>query len=62
MEVTIQQIHQHNSQINSFELMSCNGESLPSFKAGVHIDVHMSEGLIRQYIHWRIAAVSSTDM
>lgn len=25
MEVTIHQIHQHNSQINSFELMNCNG-------------------------------------
>lgn len=49
MEVTIHQIHQHNSQINSFELMSCNGEPLPPFKAGAHIDVHIGEGLIRQY-------------
>lgn len=49
MEVTIHQIHQHNSQINSFELMSCNGEPLPPFKAGAHIDVYMGEGLIRQY-------------
>lgn len=49
MEVTIHQIHQHNNQIRSFELISCDGEPLPPFKAGAHIDVHMHEGLIRQY-------------
>ena len=49
MDVTIHQIHKHNSHITSFELISCNGEPLPPFKAGAHIDVSISEGLIRQY-------------
>lgn len=49
MEVTIHQIHQHNANILSFELISCSGEPLPAFQAGAHIDVHLGEGLIRQY-------------
>ncbi|MDM1285738.1 PDR/VanB family oxidoreductase [Acinetobacter indicus] len=49
MDVTIHQIQRHNPQILSFELIGCNGEPLPPFKAGAHIDVHMQDGLIRQY-------------
>lgn len=49
MEVTIHQIHQHNANILSFELISSNGSPLPAFQAGAHIDVHLGEGLIRQY-------------
>jgi vanillate O-demethylase ferredoxin subunit len=35
--------------ICSFELVDPNGESLPSFAAGAHIDVHLPGGLVRQY-------------
>lgn len=49
MDVTIHQIHQHNPNILSFELVNVDGSPLPAFKAGAHIDVHLSEGLIRQY-------------
>lgn len=37
--------------ICSFELVSLNGEPLPAFQAGAHLDVHVpgSEGLVRQY-------------
>lgn len=35
--------------ICSFELVSTNGELLPEFTAGAHIDVHLPDGLIRQY-------------
>ena len=31
------------------ELKSPNGESLPSFEPGAHIDVHLDGGLVRQY-------------
>jgi ferredoxin-NADP reductase len=33
----------------SFELVGAEGQDLPRFSAGAHIDVHLSGGLIRQY-------------
>lgn len=35
--------------IASFELASVGGEPLPAFSAGSHIDVHVGDGVIRQY-------------
>jgi vanillate O-demethylase ferredoxin subunit len=35
--------------IVSFELLPTEGAVLPAFEAGAHIDVHLREGLIRQY-------------
>jgi len=35
--------------ISIFELRHPNGEALPAFTAGAHIDVKVSDGLIRQY-------------
>ncbi|MCC7411531.1 MAG: oxidoreductase [Gammaproteobacteria bacterium] len=35
--------------IASFELVSGDGGELPEFTAGAHIDVHLGDGLIRQY-------------
>ncbi|MES2530565.1 MAG: PDR/VanB family oxidoreductase [Pseudomonadota bacterium] len=35
--------------ICSFELVPQDGEMLPEFTAGAHIDVHVAPGLIRQY-------------
>jgi vanillate monooxygenase ferredoxin subunit len=35
--------------IMSFELIATEGETLPPFKAGSHIDVEISPGLVRQY-------------
>ncbi len=35
--------------IASFELVSVDGQPLPPFSAGSHIDVHMENGLVRQY-------------
>lgn len=49
MDVTIHQIQQHNSDILSFELVHPDGQPLPAFQAGAHIDVHLDDGLIRQY-------------
>lgn len=35
--------------IVSFELSSADGKPLPPFSAGSHVDVHIKEGLVRQY-------------
>ena len=35
--------------ICSFELVAQDGDALPPFSAGAHIDVHVAPGLIRQY-------------
>jgi ferredoxin-NADP reductase len=35
--------------IVSFELVDPRGRALPRFSAGAHIDVHIREGLVRQY-------------
>ncbi|WP_426139516.1 PDR/VanB family oxidoreductase [Pseudomonas sp. DWP3-1-2] len=35
--------------ICSYELVSVDGSPLPAFSAGAHIDVHLPDGLIRQY-------------
>ncbi|MDO8248326.1 MAG: PDR/VanB family oxidoreductase [Rhodoferax sp.] len=35
--------------INSYELVSTDGQELPSFEAGAHVDVHLPNGLVRQY-------------
>lgn len=35
--------------ICSFELCAADGSPLPAFEAGAHIDIHIANGLIRQY-------------
>lgn len=35
--------------ISTFELVSLDGQPLPAFSAGSHIDVHLPNGLTRQY-------------
>lgn len=37
------------TDICSFELVPISGESLPPFSAGAHVDVHIREGVVRQY-------------
>ena len=39
-------------EIAAIELTREDGEPLPSFTAGSHIDVHLGSGLIRQYSLW----------
>jgi vanillate O-demethylase ferredoxin subunit len=42
--------HQHEADdIASLELAPVDGPHLPQFEAGAHIDVHIREGLVRQY-------------
>lgn len=35
--------------ICSFELRPTDGDTLPAFDAGAHIDIHITDGLVRQY-------------
>ena len=41
------------TDICSFELTDPAGGELPAFTAGSHVDVHIGEGLIRQYSLWQ---------
>jgi len=49
IEVTITKKTQEAQHICSFELQATSGENLPPFTPGSHIDVHLGQGLIRQY-------------
>ena len=46
-------------QIASIQLVRSNGDPLPPFTAGSHIDVHLANGLIRQYSLWNNPAGAS---
>ena len=37
------------TDITTFELVDIEGKALPPFSAGSHIDVHVADGLVRQY-------------
>lgn len=39
----------HTRDITVIDLVAVDGSELPSFEAGAHIDVHLEEGLTRQY-------------
>ncbi|WP_419902947.1 PDR/VanB family oxidoreductase [Kiloniella sp.] len=47
--VLINAIKDQALNIRTFELVSPDGEALPSFTAGSHIDVFLENGLVRQY-------------
>jgi vanillate O-demethylase ferredoxin subunit len=49
MRVRIARKQREALDICSFELVAIDGGALPSFSAGSHIDVHLPNGLIRQY-------------
>jgi len=49
LELIIKQIRYEGRGINSYELVHPEGQPLPPFTAGAHIDVHLPGGLVRQY-------------
>jgi vanillate O-demethylase ferredoxin subunit len=49
IDVIVTSIEQQAQDILGFELAREDGEPLPAFSAGAHIDVHLPDGLIRQY-------------
>lgn len=49
IEVQVAARHDEALDICSYELVAVDGQALPAFSAGSHIDVHLPGGLIRQY-------------
>ncbi|SAL05241.1 ferredoxin-NADPH reductase [Caballeronia arationis] len=49
LDVRVRQIRYEGKGINSYELTNPTGKLLPPFDAGSHIDVHLKNGVIRQY-------------
>ena len=49
IDVRLQAVTYLAEDICSFEFVDPDGNSLPAFTAGAHIDVHLPDGLIRQY-------------
>lgn len=49
LDVRVKQVRYEGKGINSYELTSPKGEKLPPFEAGSHIDIHLKNGVIRQY-------------
>ncbi len=49
MQLRVKRISLEAETINSYELVSPAGEDLAPFTAGCHIDLHLSNGMIRSY-------------
>lgn len=49
LTVMVRKREMHTDQIIALELVTTEGEKLPSYEAGAHIDLYLGEGLIRQY-------------
>ncbi|SAL00536.1 ferredoxin-NADPH reductase [Caballeronia calidae] len=49
LDVTLKSITSLAENINAFEFVSLDGNALPAFSAGSHVDVHLPGATIRQY-------------
>lgn len=49
MDLLIKAMRLEARDILSLELVRADGTQLPAFEAGAHIDVHLGDGLVRQY-------------
>ena len=49
LQVRVNDVVEEAVDIRSYEFADPQGNDLPPFTAGAHVDVHLSEGLIRQY-------------
>lgn len=49
MELQVRAIRWEAQGVNSFELADPQGNALPTFEAGAHVDVHLPGGLVRSY-------------
>ena len=49
LELFVRQVRYEGRNIQSYELVDPEGSALPPFTAGAHIDVHLANGIIRQY-------------
>jgi vanillate monooxygenase ferredoxin subunit len=51
-QVAIKRLWVETPEIRCFELKAQDGQRLPTVTPGAHIDVHLPQGLIRQYSLW----------
>ncbi len=49
LAMKVKRVREEAIDIKSFELQSVSGGALPRFTPGSHVDVHIGDGLIRQY-------------
>jgi len=49
LRVRVAAVKEEATEIASFELVPSDGDQLPTFTAGAHVDVHVGDGLVRQY-------------
>ncbi|MDB6047992.1 MAG: oxidoreductase [Pseudomonas sp.] len=49
LSLLVRQITFQAQGINSYELVDPLGKELPAFTAGAHLDLHLANGLVRQY-------------
>lgn len=49
LHVTVAGVTEETPEIRSFDLVAPDGGMLPAFAAGAHVDVHLADGLLRQY-------------
>ena len=49
LTLLVRQVRLEATGIHSYELVDPNGDSLPAASAGSHIDVHLQNGIVRQY-------------
>jgi vanillate O-demethylase ferredoxin subunit len=49
LDLRIQAVTRETEDIVSLDLVDPQGRDLPEFAAGAHLDVHIAEGLVRQY-------------
>ena len=49
LQLLVRQITNEAEGINTFELVDPNGQELPEFTAGSHIDIHIPGDFLRQY-------------
>ena len=49
LSVVVHRRQQQGAGVVVLELQAASGSSLPAFEAGAHVDVHLGDGLVRQY-------------
>ena len=49
LDVVVRKREVQGGDVVVLELASADGQALPAFTAGAHVDVHMAAGLVRQY-------------
>lgn len=54
--VLVRRLCVESVDVRSFELVAADGQPLQAFEAGAHIDVHLDDGLVRQY-----SLINTTD-